>query len=253
MTVVAGIGETDLLLHLLTNVAPFKEVRGWQCNLNLNLVRVGFISSNSTSCGAKYGWQLFRCSCTSQWVVKDVRGRRGMYTLQASGVDLCSFVGTPGHLSYSRHAGDFRRRGPRSTGGNSLVPPCSHRAPTQIVQPDDSTGRPWFPSMRAGIHPPGDAAAAAAGALAPPPGAPSRPPQFCLRSAQLPAIPPGFQRMAAPVAPHRKAAAPSVRACRRYVAVDSIPCRRRRRRWPIFCEKRRKGAGGQNRASRAAR
>ena len=27
VTVVAGIGETDLLLHLLTNVAPFKEVR----------------------------------------------------------------------------------------------------------------------------------------------------------------------------------------------------------------------------------
>lgn len=26
VTVVAGIGETDLLLHLLTNVAPFKEV-----------------------------------------------------------------------------------------------------------------------------------------------------------------------------------------------------------------------------------
>lgn len=27
VTVVAGIGETDLLLHLLTNVAPFKEVK----------------------------------------------------------------------------------------------------------------------------------------------------------------------------------------------------------------------------------
>ncbi len=26
VTVVAGIGETDLLLHLLTSVAPFKEV-----------------------------------------------------------------------------------------------------------------------------------------------------------------------------------------------------------------------------------
>lgn len=26
VTVVAGVGEIDLLLHLLTNVAPFKEV-----------------------------------------------------------------------------------------------------------------------------------------------------------------------------------------------------------------------------------
>lgn len=34
---VGGVGETDLLLHLLTNVAPFKEV-GW----SLVCVALGF-------------------------------------------------------------------------------------------------------------------------------------------------------------------------------------------------------------------